>query len=1042
MKPMNSKIQSGWEFPSFRLDKANATLWRGDKVVPLRPKSFSALCYLIERHGQLVTKDELLDAVWQNRCVGEAVLKVCINELRQALDDKAHDPIYLTTIARRGYRFSAPVTAIRAEVPTEETGVPVRQVGPSPVKYRFWVGRESVQAKLFATWQKAVGCVRQVVFVTGEPGIGKTTLIEMFLRQVGEYSPMVLRMRCVKHLGEGEALMPMIEAMEKRCRGPEGAKLIELLHRHAPVWLAQLPSVLKPDEREMLQREIFGASRERMVREGCELLEALSKERPLILVLEDLHWSDHATMDFLSLLARRHESAPLMVVASYRPVDANLRAHPVTSIHRELQMRDVCSEIELAPFSLDEVRTYLARRFPDAVIPDSVSQALFARTGGLPLFVSSLTEYLVSQNKDWPMSPQSVMDKALPETIRRVIEREIERLSLEEQRLLGVASAIGSQFSPLLLGTVLDMNVAEVDRCCDALARRGQILGMDGMEQNSQGEVACTYVFRHALYVEVLYQRLSASQLIRLHLRIGECLERLHGQNDLKHAAELALHFEKGWGWERAVFYLTQAADNAARRFANREAYDYLARALAMVGRLPEENQAEARIALLRQTSAIRRSMGEMSDAKADLELMLVTARAAGNHRAEVLALLELSRILVWLDRRKCLEMAEQALARSSHLEDKILQSIVKGMWGGLNLMLGSWRVDCAKACYDAMDQARVSGNPLVLHSRLTQHIYVEVLASNYRRASVTADKALELSRSLGDGYMFMVGHYYQGLALLHLGEWGKLRRISEESRHAFESNCDDVTLPFRLHGQILMAWLHVEACDFATAKIYCEEVLQENRGPWERFISAHFSAIYGRALLGVRDYEGAIRCFDSFFKAEEDESLPVSRNYCFPAYLGASETYLSLGDFEKAGYYAKRLLDLAQGAPEKTYLALGYRLLAEIAIGQGALDHASVQIASALTITENSEVPLAAWRVYSTAEQLHHLEGETIKAGAFLNKRQEAIRKLRDSLPESDSLQECLHSPMGFGVPTVIDGGADATADQLSFNMRLFDAA
>ena len=70
------------------------------------------------------------------------------------------------------------------------------------------------------------------------------------------------------------------------------------MHSHAPVWLAQLPSVLKPDERETLQREIFGASRERMVREGCELLEALSKESPLILVLEDLHWSDHATWIF------------------------------------------------------------------------------------------------------------------------------------------------------------------------------------------------------------------------------------------------------------------------------------------------------------------------------------------------------------------------------------------------------------------------------------------------------------------------------------------------------------------------------------------------------------------------------------------------------------------------------------------------------------------------------------------------------------------------------------------------------------------------
>ena len=80
MERINSETQKNcWEFPPFRLDKANATLWRNDQAVPLRPKSFATLCYLIERRGQLVTKDELLDAVWRDRCVGEAVLKVCIN---------------------------------------------------------------------------------------------------------------------------------------------------------------------------------------------------------------------------------------------------------------------------------------------------------------------------------------------------------------------------------------------------------------------------------------------------------------------------------------------------------------------------------------------------------------------------------------------------------------------------------------------------------------------------------------------------------------------------------------------------------------------------------------------------------------------------------------------------------------------------------------------------------------------------------------------------------------------------------------------------
>jgi DNA-binding winged helix-turn-helix (wHTH) protein len=341
MERMNSETQKNcWEFPPFRLDKANATLWRNDQPVPLRPKSFATLCYLIERRGHLVTKDELLDAVWRDRCVGEAVLKVCINQLRQALGDDAHAPIYLITVARRGYRFAAPVTEIRSTKTKTEEHVNNSRPGNWPSnRTGYWVGRETAQARLLTIWQRSLENLRQVVFVTGEPGIGKTTLIEMFLNQASGWAPMVLRMRCVKHFGEGEALLPMLEAMEKRCRAPEGAELVGQMRSHAPVWLAQLPSVLKLEEREALQREIFGASRERMVREGCELLEALSKESPLILVLEDLHWSDHATLDFLSLLACRNEPAHLMVVASYRPVDASQGMHPVSLIHRELQLR-------------------------------------------------------------------------------------------------------------------------------------------------------------------------------------------------------------------------------------------------------------------------------------------------------------------------------------------------------------------------------------------------------------------------------------------------------------------------------------------------------------------------------------------------------------------------------------------------------------------------------------------------------------------------------------------------------------------------------
>jgi DNA-binding winged helix-turn-helix (wHTH) protein/tetratricopeptide (TPR) repeat protein len=999
-----------WQFHSFRLDKKNASLWRDDQIVPLRPKNFSALCYLVERHGQLVTKGELLDEVWQRRCVGDAVLKVCINELRHALGDDARTPVYLVTVARRGYRFIAPVT-ISASQPKKEECTPSATPGNGHGNYLFSrsgcrIPRVMPTAQLASSWQRSLEGARQVLFLTGEPGIGKTTLIDMFLDEVRQRSPMVFRMRCVKHFGQGEALLPMIEAIEKHCRAAEGAELIALLHRHAPIWLAQLPSVLPPPEREALQREIFGASRERMIREGCELLEVMARKVPLILVFEDLHWSDHATLDLLSLLARRSEPARLLAIASCRPIDAGQQAHPLVMIRDELLLCGAGSETALAPFSLDEVNGYLARRFPGIRIPASVGHALFHRTGGLPLFVSDLIEHLVAQHPGWPLSHEPIVEKGLPQGIRRMIENEIDRLSPTEQNLLGAASAIGAHFSTVLLSSVLDMELAEVDRCCDALARRGHILLRDGMEQRADGKVAGSYAFRHALYVETFYQRLAPGQAIRLHFRIGEAVEREGDKQDLKHAAQAALHFEKGWDWSRAISYLALAATRSSQRFANRQAYDYLVRALGMVERLPEERQAEVRMNLLKQSAAIQRSMGEMAGAKADLENMLACAIASGNVRNEVMAFLELSRILAWLDSRKCRERAEQALMRAKVLGDPILQSIAEGIWGGMNLLFGQWRPAHARACYEAMDMARATANPLVLHSRLTQHSYIEILASRYKEACATAEEALALSRTLGDGYMFMIGHYYYGLALLHSGDWGRLREVSEESRRAFERNCDDASLPLRLHSQILIAWLHVEAGDFESAKAFCEEALPQTTGPWATFIRVHFSAIHGRALLGLGDYQGALRCFEVFFQSGKDESLPIARNYFFPACQGACEAWLSLGESGKARHYAGRLHELSIGAPERTYLAISLALLATIGVMEGSLDEADSRLAEALDIVGNAETPLAAWRVYGTAEKFHDLRGQVDLAVQYRFRKQAAIRQLFDSLHDADPLR------------------------------------
>ena len=399
-----------------------------------------------------------------------------------------------------------------------------------------WVGRERSLQRLHHHLERALGGERQVVFVSGEAGIGKTTLIEIFLRGMSMPGPGVLWGRCIEHFGGGEALLPLIEAPERQCRSAGGAGLVAKLRHYAPTWLAQMPAVLTPSEREALQREVLGATKERMLREFCELLEALSREGPLVLVLEDLHWSDYATLDVLTLLARRRDRAPLLIIGTHRPVEVVLRRHPLRAVQQELQIHGLCTELPLDNLSSAEVSAYLAQRFPGNEVPEVVAEVIYRRTEGHPLFMVNLIAYLIAEGRlvqregRWTLPQgEASLDVGVPDNLRQMITHQIERLSPEEQRLLGAASAAGMACSAALLAAALNAAPSNVESCCEALVRHGQMLATAGVEEWPDGTVAGRYAFLHALYVEILYRRLAPGSRVELHRRLGERLGGLRG---------------------------------------------------------------------------------------------------------------------------------------------------------------------------------------------------------------------------------------------------------------------------------------------------------------------------------------------------------------------------------------------------------------------------------------------------------------------------------------------------------------------------------
>jgi len=303
-----------WRFGRFQLDRENACLWEGEQRLTLRPKTFDLLAYLVEHAGELVRKETLLEAVWRDTVVADGALTTSMGELRKVLGETAKQPQFIATVHRRGYRFIAPVlsldtpgTAAMREAPLAATArPPLHAPDGSSLPGAVLVDRETDLVRLHQWFRGACHGQRHVVFVTGEAGIGKTTLVDTFLAQLASQQPLWMgRGQCIDHYGAGEAYLPLLEAFGEMGQAGSGSHVIEVLRQHAPSWLLQLPALWSPHELPTLQQRALGATRERMLREPAEAVEILTQARPLVLVLEDLHWSDASTLDWLAYVARR-----------------------------------------------------------------------------------------------------------------------------------------------------------------------------------------------------------------------------------------------------------------------------------------------------------------------------------------------------------------------------------------------------------------------------------------------------------------------------------------------------------------------------------------------------------------------------------------------------------------------------------------------------------------------------------------------------------------------------------------------------------------
>jgi DNA-binding winged helix-turn-helix (wHTH) protein/predicted ATPase len=891
-----------FSFGRHRFDPAAGRLWSGAREVRLTPKAAAVLTVLVRRAGEPVTRQELFASVWGDAVVGDAALTTCIREIREALDDDARRPHFIETRHRRGYRFVARVGRQPGLQPPEPSVLPPFESG------RFVVGREQELSDLAMCLEQAASGRRQLVFVTGEPGIGKTTVVEAFLARAAMGRDVRIAYgRCVEHYGAGEPYLPLTDAINRLCRDGESRRLIHVFRQHAPSWLAHMPSLISPAERRSLQRQVAGTTRERRLSELAEALETIAFDMPLVLWLEDLHWSDISSLDCLAYLAGRPERARLLLIASYRPAEVLGQAHPLEAIRAELDVHSHARELALSLLDAPGVEAYVARRFPAATSLGTLGAAVHRRTSGNPLFLSHVcdelvrTRTLVEGASGWSLAG-TADDFAIPDSIDRMIGAQLERLGTADRRIVEAASAAGTEFSSLLAAAAADVAADTAEACCADLVRRAQFLVSRGADVWPDGSVAGRYAFRHALCRDAVYGRLPPGRRASMHRRIGERLQSgLAGSGD-DAAVELAMHFENGHDAVRAIHYRHRAGAIATRRGAAAEAVIHLTRALELLATRPDRAER------IEEEIAIHIALGG--------PLMAVKGRGAPEVEQAYLRAQDLCEQVgdtprlfpalwgLFLFRRSrgeleaALDLGHRLLALARHTDDAafVLQAH-HALWATRFARgeLRAARDHAAKgtALYDADRHARLAahyGNHDPGVCALAHGAWALALAGESEAARRSAVDAIALARTVG--HRFSEAHALLYTARLHQleGDWrATLARAETADGLARGSGFAQLVA----WADVMRGWALVQAGDTQTGIDTARRGIAAIAGSGSRDFMTYFLGLLAESLARAGQAAAALdvvtealglaeRCGERFYEAElrrlRAEALRTSR--------------------------------------------------------------------------------------------------------------------------------------------------------------------
>jgi predicted ATPase len=659
------------------------------------------------------------------------------------------------------------------------------------------VGRDVQLAEMRATFEAAAAGQGSMLCLCGEPGIGKTTVVEAFLREL-DAGCAVGRGRCSERLAGSEAYLALLEGLENLLR-TDDHRVRTLMNAVAPGWYARVTRGSDTDERTGTTGSTT-TSQEHLKRELVAFVDEVSRDRPLVMFLDDLHWADASTVDVLAYWAARCRSQSALIIGAYRPAELLRASHPFVRVKLELQSHGICHETMVPLLTPADVDRYLELQCPGHAFPPSLSSRIHEKTEGNPLFMADLVRFLrdrgvlLEEGTRWRLvGDVAAIAGELPESVRSLIEKKIGDLSDADRTLVSAAAVQGQTFDADVVAKVLGTDETAVEERLESLDRTHGFVRLLGGRDFPDGTFTLRYAFVHVLYQNALYASVRPTLKAAWSAAVATALVDRVGQTDAI-AAELAMLYEVAREYERAVDCFLIAARQAASESANAEAVVLARRGLETLQLLPETRERWQRELHLHTTlgPALMSTIGYGAP---EVEAAYVRARELCRLIGEMPQLFTAIYGLYqyWLaraDYRTCRELAEQltAIARKAE-DDRLLIPAHTALGNTL-----CYTADFAGARHEA-EELIARYDPARHHSLAalysgfdpgvasTGALGVHLWALGYPdRAAGTAAEAVALARTLSHVSSLVLALIWSAMLHQHRREPERTRQDAEEA--------------------------------------------------------------------------------------------------------------------------------------------------------------------------------------------------------------------------------------------------------------------